>query len=272
MARNRRRKDRGDKAKGIVFMLLGFILIAGLAGGGYWLSQKRVKLDAVTGCPVTGPTAIHAILIDRSDPISPQQAQQVRLVIDGYVSRAKIGERFDLYVASGDTVNVLTPVASVCSPGRGDQANELYENPQMIQRQFEDKFVGVMKENLSRLLETATADSSPILESIKAAAVSSFGSVEPGQIPLQMTIVSDLVQHSQGNSHFRGETNFDDLSKRSAWRSLQANLKGASVNVLYLLRPVSVRSGQPIQNRGHQVFWEKALSASGASDVKFTSL
>lgn len=272
MARNRRRKDRGDKAKGIVFMLLGFILIAGLAGGGYWLSQKRVKLDAVSGCPVTGPTAIHAILIDRSDPISPQQAQQVRLVIDGYISRAKIGERFDLYVASGDTVSVLTPVASVCSPGRGDQANELYENPQMIQRQFEAKFVGVMKENLSRLLETATADSSPILESIKAAAVSSFGSIEPGQIPLQMTIVSDLVQHSQVSSHFRGETSFDDLARRSAWRSLQANLKGATVNVLYLLRPVSVRNGQPIQNRGHQVFWEKALSASGAGDVKFTSL
>lgn len=271
MARNRRRKDRGDKAKGIAFMVLGLVLIAGLAGGGYWLSQKRVKLDAVTGCPINGPTAIHAILIDRSDPISPQQAQQVRLVMDTYIARAKVGERFDLYVASGDTVNVLTPVASVCSPGRGDQANELYENPQMIQRQFEDRFVGVLKENLARLLASATAESSPILESVKAAAVSSFGGVEPGQIPLQMTLVSDLVQHSQGNSHFRGETSFDDLSKRPAWRSLQANLKGATVNVLYLLRPVAVRNGQPVQNRGHQLFWEKALSGGGASEVKFTS-
>lgn len=271
MARNRRRGQGADRLKGVMFAFVGIALIIALAGGGYWLSQKRVKLDAATGCPVSGPAAIHAILIDRSDPISPQQAQQIRLVIDGYVARAKIGERFDLYVASGDAVNVLAPVASVCSPGRGDQANELYENPQMIQRQFEEKFVGVLKESLTRLLATATADTSPILESVRAAAISSFGSVEPSQIPLQMTIVSDLVQHSTGNSHFRGETSFDDLSKRPVWRSLQANLKGATVNVLYLLRPVATRSGQPIQNRGHQLFWEKALGGSGASEVKFTS-
>lgn len=271
MARGRRRRDRGDRLKGAVFLILGLLLIAALAGGGYWLSMKRVKLDEATGCPVSGPTAIHAILIDRSDPISPQQAQQIRTVIDGYIARARIGERFDLYVASGDTVNVLAPVASVCSPGRGDQANELYENPQMIQRRFDEKFVGVMKDSLTRLLSATTADSSPILESVRAAAISSFGAIEPGQIPLQMTIVSDMVQHSPGNSHFRGETNFDDLAKRPVWRSLQANLKGAKVNIMYLLRPAAMRNGQSIQSRGHQYFWEKALPASGASGVDITS-
>jgi len=271
MARRRRASDRGDKAKGLLFGFLGLLLILALGGGAYWVSKTKVQLDANTNCPVSGPTAIHAILIDRSDPITPLQGQQIRQVVDGYIANARIGERFDLYIASGDAVNVLAPITSVCSPGRGDQASELYQNPGMIQRQFDEKFVAVLRENLTRLLASSTAESSPILESIRAAAVGSFGAVEAGKIPLQMTVVSDFVQHSPGNSHIRGEANFDDLAKRPAWRQLQANLKGATVNALYLTRASAVRNGQPIQNRGHQLFWEKAIQSSGG-DIRFTLL
>lgn len=271
MAKKRRGNDRFDKARGILLGIVGVLAILALGGAAYWVSKTKVQLDAQTNCPVSGPTAIHAILIDRSDPISPQQGQQIRQIVDGYIANARIGERFDLYVASGDAVNVLAPITSVCSPGRGDQASEIYQNPAMIQAQFEEKFVAVLRDNLTRLLASATADSSPILESIRAAAVSSFGAIEPGKIPLQMTVVSDFVQHTPGNSHFRGETNFDDLAKRPVWRQLQANLKGATVNALYLSRASAVRSGRPIQDRGHQLFWEKAIQSSGG-DVRFTLL
>jgi hypothetical protein len=271
MARGRRRGSDWDRVRGVAFGFLGLVLVALLAGGGYWLSRTQVKLDAVTNCPVTGPSAIHAILIDRSDPISPQHALQVRQIVDGYIARAKTGERFDLYVASGDAINVLAPVASVCSPGRGDQANELYQNPQMIQRQFEEKFVSVLRDNLDRLLSASTTKSSPILESIRAAAVSSFGAVEPGQLPLQMTVVSDFIQNSALNTHFANEISFDDLGRKPAWRMLQANLKGATVNALYLTRAEKRPNGRPIQDRGHQLFWEKAIDASGGQ-IKVTVL
>lgn len=271
MARRRRHRGNWDVARGIVLGIVGLLLIAGLAGLWYWTSRQP-KLDEATACPNTGPTAIHAILIDRSDPISPMQGQQVRQIVDRYVRGARVGERFELYVADSDAVNVLKPVAVVCNPGRGDQANELYQNPQMIQRQFEEKFVKVLNHNLDALLKTGTAESSPILESIRAVAVSAFGAVEAGAIPLSLTIVSDLVQHSAANSHFRGETNFAELSKKPAWRSLQANLKGAKVYALYLLRADAKRGGVPIQNRGHQDFWEKAIQADGGVLENITPL
>jgi len=269
MARKRRQRRDWDKLRGVVIGLVGLALIACLGGAWYWIGRQP-RLDAATGCPAAGPTAIHAILIDRSDPISPLQGQQVRQAMDRYVKTAAIGERFDLYVANGDAVNVLTAVASVCNPGRGDQANELYQNPQMIQRQFEEKFVKVLGQNLDTLLQATTSDSSPILESIRAVAVASFGNVDPGKIPLELTIVSDLVQHSATNSHFRGEVNFADLSRKPAWRSLQADLKGAKVHALYLLRsdPKVAR----IQNRGHQLFWENAIHADGGVLESFTPL
>jgi hypothetical protein len=272
MARRRRQKRDWDKARGIVFMIIGLVLISALGGAWYWVSKNRTQLDAASNCPVTGPTAIHVILIDRSDPIQPLQAQQVRQTIDRYVKSAKIGERFDLYTANGDAGNVLTAVASVCNPGRGDQANELYQNPQMIQRQFDTKFLKPLESSLVELLKSGTTKESPILESIRAAAVASFGSTEPNTIPLQMTIISDLVQHTALYSQFRTDGSFADLAKRPEWRSLQANLKGAKVDVLYLLRAEARRGNVPIQNRGHQEFWGKAFEASGADRITITPL
>lgn len=264
MARKKKKKKDWDKAKGIVLGIVGLILIAALGGTWYWANNKQTKLDVATSCPVSGPTAIHAILIDRSDPILPLQAQQAKQTIDRYVRGAKIGERFDLYTANGDAGNVLTAVASVCNPGRGDQANELYQNPQMIQRQFEEKFLKPLEASLQQLLVSSTTDSSPILESIRAASVSSFGTVEPGTVPLRLTIISDLVQHTPLHSHFRGEPNFADLVKRPEWRLLQANLKGATVDVIYLLRASARRGNVPIQNQGHQMFWFKVFEVDGA--------
>jgi hypothetical protein len=271
MARRRRQRRDWDKARGLLLAAIGLLLIAGLGGAWYWATSKKVALDVATNCPVSGPTAIHAIVIDRSDPITPLQGQQVRQIVDRYVKAAKIGERFDLFVANSDAVNVLTPVASVCSPGRRDQANELYQNPDMIQRQFEEKFVNVLRSNLDRLLSASTSDSSPILESIRAVAVASFGNVDAGSIPLELTIVSDFVQHSPANSHFRGETSFDELARKAAWRPLQVNLKGAKVHMLYLARDVK-RNGQPIQNSLHQLFWEKVFRANASGEIDLALL
>jgi len=272
MARKRRKRRDWDKVRGVLAGIFGLILIAGLGGATWYWTSKQPKLDEATGCPTTGPTAVHAILIDRSDPITPLQGQRIRQTVDRYVQAARIGERFELYIANSDAVNVLTAVAGVCNPGRGDQANELYQNPRMIQRQFDEKFLNVLHQNLDNLLKASTADSSPILESIRAVGVAAFGNVEPGAIPLQLTIVSDMVQHSAANSHFRGETNFVELSRKPAWRSLQANLKGAKVEVLYLLRADAKRNGVPIQNRGHETFWENAIKADEGMLVAFDPL
>ncbi|SRR6266404_2007006 len=263
MAEKKKKKD-WDKATGILLGLIGLLLIAGLAGAWYWVNNKQVKLDAATNCPLSGPTAVHAILIDRSDPLLPVQALQARQTVDRYVRSAKIGERFDLYVADGDAGKVLSAVSSVCNPGRGDQANELYQNPQMIQRQFEEKFLKPLGANLDELLSVATSNTSPILESIRAAAVSSFGAIELGAIPLRLTIISDLVQNTPLYSNFRSEPNFADLAKRPEWRALQANLKGAKVDVMYLLRADAKRNGLPIQNMGHQRFWFSVFEVDGA--------
>jgi hypothetical protein len=210
--RNRRRTARGDKFSGIVLGFIGVLLLGMMAFGWWWIESHRQEYDEATNCPKAGPRAIHAILIDRSDPITPQQGQLVKQYMNRLVLSAQFAERFDIYTIEGNTSDSLLPVLTVCSPGRGSKANKLYENPKQIEERFRAKFIAVMDRVTSELLVESTRPSSPILESIKAAAITSFGPYEAGTLDRRISIVSDMIQHSELNSHFRGQIDFDQLS------------------------------------------------------------
>ena len=74
MRGRRARRERGDKAIGVLLGITGIVLIGALAGGAWWLRKVKEPLDA-DNCPRSGPKAVHVIMIDRSDPITGQQAR-----------------------------------------------------------------------------------------------------------------------------------------------------------------------------------------------------
>jgi hypothetical protein len=262
---------RSGRTKGVLLGVLGVVILGALLFATWWVKQRE-PVDEATNCPVSGPRAIHVVLIDQSDPITPQQGLRVRQELARLRDTAA-GERIDIFAAEGDAANVLSPVFSLCSPGQGKDANALYQNPERVQRRFEERFAAVLERTIDRLLQAQTRQSSPILESIKAAAVTAYGNVSPGAIPLRLTIISDMVQHSAANSHFKGQMDFGELARAPVWRSLQPNLKGAEVNIFYVLRPTARRpGGQPIQTRGHQLFWEHAIQASGGNLVSLETI
>ena len=267
MGRRRRERARTDKQLGLVLFVVGFLLLCGMAGGAWWLRKTKIVLDA-ENCPVPGgPRAVHLIMIDRSDPISGQQAQQIRQILQAEKDHAPFGTRFDVYTFEGDALNELKPIVRLCAPGKSEDANELIENPEKIRRQYNEKFSSVLDRSIEDLLKATTKPNSPIIESIRAAAISSFGSITPDRIPLKATLISDMVQHSGSASHFRTLPDFDTLSRSASWASIKPDFHGAEVRVLYLLRFTAVRGGVPIQNRGHQLFWNQLISASRGRPV-----
>lgn len=269
--RSRRSKGISDGITGLLLGVLGIILVAGL-GGGYWLiKSSRPKLDA-NNCPSSGPKAIHVIMFDRSDPISEQQAQRIRQTIDRYRNDASFGQRFDLYTFQGDTQHSLQPKLQLCALGKPSDANALIENPESVRRAYEIKFAKVLDQAVSELVRGSQEKTSPIIESLRAASISSFGPVSAGEMPLRVTLISDMVQNTSLANQFAAEPNFALLSKSPAWVTLQPQLKGASVEVLYLRRLTALRKGAPIQNRGHQLFWEQLISASGGRPDTFDPL
>jgi hypothetical protein len=244
-------------------------LIVALGSIVWWVKTSKTTIDEVTLCPTSGPKAIHVIIFDRSDPISPQQGQQIRQAIDAYRKSALAGYRFDLYTFQGNTRDVLEPVLQICSPG--NEANELYENPDRIRRRYDTQFVAIANNTIDALLRESTQDNSPIIESIRAAAITSFGSVT-ANIPLRMTLISDMVQNTRNISQIRSDADLNALLKNPLWPTLRPSLKGAQVDIMYLLRPTAVRGGKTIQNQGHQIFWENLISAGGGQLSTITPL
>lgn len=260
--RRRAKRESQDRIRGIFLMVFGLALIAGLGGLSWWLKTTKVALGP-DNCPVTGPRAVHVIMIDQSDPISGQQAQQIREYLSNVKKHAAFGTRFDIYTFEGNTKDELKPKLSVCAPGKPEEANELIENPERIKRTYDQKFSAQIDASLESLLHASTLPTSPIIESIRAASITSFAGSDVGSIPLHLTLISDMIQHSAAYSQFRADSNFEALSKTSAWAGLRPQLKGVEIDILYLLRNDAKRNGQAVQNRGHQEFWEQLINASG---------
>jgi hypothetical protein len=261
--RNRRKREKAaDVGTGILLAVAGVVMIGLLVWALWWVKKTYVILDEATNCPQAGPRAVHVIIVDRTDPITPLQAERIRQKIKEMREAAPFGKRFDIYTVEGDANHVLAPILNICSPNRPEDANELIENPEIIRRRYEERFVSVFDKTIDDLLRISTRDTSPIIESMKASAISSFGPFEQRKIPLRLTMISDMIQGTRAYSHYQTEPNFVQLSRTPAWRSLQPNLFGAEVNIFYLIRDQK-RAGQLIQNRGHQAFWEELISASG---------
>ena len=270
--RHRQNRTRNDKLAGVGLAVVGLALLGALIAASFWVKTSRIAIDEATNCPLAGPLAVHAIIIDQSDRISGQQAQQVRQLLTKVRRDAAFGTRFDIYTFEGNATDELHPRLAVCAPGKPEDANELYENPDQIRKTYEEKFARIVDNALDALLQTDTLPNSPIIESIRAGSITSFSGAEVSPEHLKLTLISDMIQNSAHLSQFRSNAGFEQLSKSPSWPSLRPHLRGAKVRILYLMRPDAARDGKPIQSRGHQVFWEELVAASGGTLESFEPL
>jgi hypothetical protein len=259
-ARGRGRRKQSSENGGflpILIAALSILAIAGMLGAYAYVSKHHLELDATTLCPAAGPTAVHAVLLDRSDPITPLQSQRLRQVLDKAINEAEVGERIDLFVLAGDGTQAMQPEISICRP-RSD-GNFVYENEKKMRNTYLDRFRKPLDEALASMMTPATSRTSPIMESVKAICVAAFGGL-PKDVPAHLTIASDMIQFSPLLNHYKNK-DFDDFALTASYREVLADCHRADVDVLYLVRPRDVR----IQDRRHQLFWEKFFDHEDAN-------
>ena len=126
-----RRAKRGqdDIRKGAPLIVIAVLLLAGLIGAYAYVARSRADLDPETGCPRSGPSAITAILFDRTDPINEKQRLYLTNKLDSFRERTQKFEEVDTYSLEDQRDNVVTPLLRVCDPGRGTDVSSITGHP-----------------------------------------------------------------------------------------------------------------------------------------------
>ena len=193
MARRRSKRAKRQRNQAILnFVLAGLAVV--IIGFSFYALQPE-PYDETTLCEISDALPPHtAVIIDKTDQYSEEQAGLIAAVIRRARNRLEIGERFTLFEL--DQFGQFDPRGefSLCNPGRGDQVNALFRNPAQIEERFNEKFNAPLERVLEDLVEPKEAPNSPVLEALaRLGQTDAFSDRAPER---RIVIISDMLQNS----------------------------------------------------------------------------
>lgn len=266
MAGAKRRKRRDGRVFAPIVALLGIIGLAATMVGTYafvYKTSTAIAVDEHTLCPKAGPVAHLAIIVDTTDPLSPTQLEAARQQIDFKIANAAVKTRISFSTVDPDQSTRQATFFSMCKPPSGEDASILTQNPRMIEERFQAEFAKPVQDAMKVLMGVPESDSSPIMESTQE-----FATRIPGftvtDVPRELLIMSDLVQHSDNFSFYRGD-DWERFSKGGGPARFGNSFEGASVTVLRI--PRLSESASIIDD-----FWHRYFNAQGFQFVRVKTI
>ena len=216
----------------MILVALGVLIAIGV----YSYKLSRSSGLTVDLCPVEGPVAHLAILLDTTDPLTRTHLQRARQIIEGEIDAAATGTRVSFSTVNPDSGVRQSAFFSICKPPSGREASQFTENPRMIQDRFKAEFLDPVETALSSLLTIPEAASSPIMEGIQefASRIPEFTTTDS---PRELVIMSDLMQHSTSFSFYRGE-NWKSFADADGTARFGFAFSNASIKILWIPRVV----------------------------------
>jgi hypothetical protein len=216
---------------------------------------------------VRKPTPQFVILIDQSESLTEGHIRGVsdyfqKSLLDD--ARLVPGTRVLLFTFSKDDfpdekkpdtkVPSFKPIFAACKPKtKGDPT---YENNRRITATFINDFLGPLQQTLQDSLTKEIGLRSPILETIQFIArsqdIDAMTSGSGAPVGHTLVIVSDMLQHTQGFSHYKGNHSFEAFQRGYA-KEVQADLSGWNIELLYLRR----YKDRKLQQAEHLDFWQQ---------------
>jgi hypothetical protein len=265
MATRRTRKRRaGRKSRAAASNIAWGALLVALVGigiaGGYFAwsyASSRPSIDEATLCPDTGPTGALVVLLDLTDPLTQQQGARLRTLLEDRIANLPQDTMISFGVVSNDEARRGTLYAS-CKPADGSEASQIYENPTLIAERFEEDFMRPLRAGLDEAMRAGVEDRSPIMESLQTL-IAETPAFETSLGTHELIIVSDLLQHSETLSFYRGE-GWEELRASGGTERLARNLDGAWVSVLRVPRP----GASALAREQVDAFWARYFDMQGA--------
>lgn len=207
MARRRRSRQKKQRNQAILNFVLAGLAVA-IIGFSFFALQPE-PYDELTLCEISDELPPHtALIIDKTDEYSAQQAGLIAAIIRRTRDRLDIGERFTLFEL--DQYGQFDPRGefSLCNPGRGDQVNALFQNPKRIEERFNEKFDRPLETILEDLVVPKEAPNSPVLEALaRLGQTEAFSNRAPER---RIVIISDMLQNSDAFTAYGGGGSIPD--------------------------------------------------------------
>lgn len=229
---------------GVLILVGASVIFLVLFACAYRLKASSDKYDQETLCRQDGNYITTKVLIDKTDPWSEAEKKRLATLIRRIKGNLAEDERLSIYLLDETGTYSPSPVFDMCNPGRGDQANSLYENPRLVQKQFEVKFTAPLDNILGELLRPGIAEKSPILETAS--------SLRGDEEIVKLVIVSDMMQHSELASLYGTSK---PISKDAIDKLCMPDKRYSEIQVYSIARPhISVSAQQQARN-----FWHRYL-------------
>ncbi len=261
MSRRRRRRQRRMAFVNIA-VAVGVVALAAYA----IVKVQPPDYDETTLC-IDGDAPPHtAIILDKTDEYSPEQAELIAALVRRESDRLNVGERFTLFEL--DARGEIDPRGrfSLCNPGRGSQVNPLFRNPEKIEARYNELFEGPLEAVVADLVEPREAPASPILEAIaRLALTENFGrDVEERHL----IVVSDMLQNSTIFSAYSSTPlPAPEVIAEAVEDRFGSDLRGVELEVRLI-----PRQGRMDQQRGPlRELWEEVLDELGV-DARWRDL
>jgi hypothetical protein len=239
--------------------------MVGLFGAYAFVASSRVELDPNTGCPTDGPSAMTAILFDRTDPINEKQRLFLTNKLDALRESTKKFEEVDTYSLEDQGDNVVRLLQRICDPGRGADVSSLTGNPKLVQERWEKQFETPLREMLEDRLQGGGAKTSAIFEAVQSVSLQSFEKPTlSADVPRRLILISDLIQFTRTLDFYHGDLSYQRFQQSNEARRLHTNLSGVGVQILFIPRARTDRIN-PLVN-----FWMNWLVDQGARKDDFT--
>ena len=263
MSRHRKRRrshDDGIRLRNRLGWLI--LVLCGVAAVAlFWWHRTEqsayASLDPDTLCPGSGPVAVTAVLIDRTDTLNPVQREAIRRALQGLKGGIVENGLLELYSVGPTDDGVREPIAALCNPGR--DASPISGNPRFAERRWREGFDVPLEQIFGEVVRTEGASRSPIMESIQSVAVTAFGGSDGRALPKALILVSDMLQHTDGASHYRGLPTFGEFRSEPFFSKVRADLRGVHIEIFYVRRQTRAL----IQGKEHVQFWRDYLVNQG---------
>lgn len=260
--RRREREAATRRRKDLLGVLMIVVVLAVLGGVGAGAMLLRTPAhDPETLCLNDKAPPLHTlILVDATDRLNARHQKRLKAVVREEVARLPRWGRLTLMSLRPDAEREPRQLFSACTPGDRTSANPIWEDVGGLEKKREDFFDAPLADALSGAKGGRSADGSPIVEGLYAAA----SDPEFAGDKRRLVLVSDLLQYAPGRF-----TLYDSTQGWETYRVSQGALRtppdmeGVVVRVVPLERP----DRGAAQESAQMNFWTPYFEEAGAESI-----